>query len=87
MKDVVSIVNRTLNMARKKFQLTSDDALSKHLGTSDLAIYRWRNGKLPKAVKILVPLIVEMSGDMQDETGQSRVTALARDVREREIKQ
>ena len=58
MDDIVTIVNQTLDLVRQQQKITSDNALAKHLQVSDLAIYRWRNGELPKAARILIPLII-----------------------------
>ena len=64
--DVPAIVNQVLDKIRQTENLSSDEALSRHLNVSSLAIYRWRNGALPKAARILIPLII----NQQKETTQ-----------------
>jgi len=58
-QDIVLIVNKILDGVREKENLTSDEALARQLQVSDVAVYRWRNGILPKAAKILIPLLAK----------------------------
>jgi DNA-binding transcriptional regulator YiaG len=55
--DLLTLVNQTLDHIRTEKQLTSDEALARHLDVSNVAVYRWRHGTLPKAARILLPLV------------------------------
>lgn len=59
--ELIDIVNRTLDQVRAEQRISSDEALARYLGVSNVAVYRWRNGVLPKAARILLPLVTKQS--------------------------
>jgi transcriptional regulator with XRE-family HTH domain len=54
---VIEVVNAALDRARQAHGLT-DEALAEKLGIEASTLWRWRNGKISKSIRILVPLIM-----------------------------
>jgi transcriptional regulator with XRE-family HTH domain len=54
---VIEVVNAALDRARQEHGLT-DEALARLLGVEASTLWRWRSGKISKATRILIPLIL-----------------------------
>ncbi len=68
---ITVLVNRLLDEIRQRHNLTSDRALAHYLSqesgetVSEMAIYRWRRGKLPKGMDVLGPQLVEYADTLK----------------------
>ncbi len=67
MDDLTALVNQTFDKARTTLDLSSDEKLARHLGVSNVAIYRWRKGELSRPAKILIPLVAQYFQAIQTE--------------------
>jgi hypothetical protein len=53
-------VNKLLDTAKNKLQISSDTQLAAHFNVTPMTIARWRGGKsLGKAVQVLLPIAME----------------------------
>lgn len=57
-------INDLLDTYRERHNISSDEKLAAIVGTSDTAIYRWRNGRIDKSALILLA----MDRDVQSPT-------------------
>lgn len=54
-------INTLLDGFRERHNITSDESLSRVLGVSDSAIYRWRRGKIDRSAAILAAVVISLS--------------------------
>ena len=57
----VPMIGELLDNYRSRHNITSDEKLAARLGVSDVAIYRWRTGKIHKSALLLLAIDRELA--------------------------
>ena len=63
---VSAVVNNLFDCIKMRENLTTDAALARYIGVSNMAISRWRKGKFPLSLRIITPLLLHYKSDNED---------------------